>query len=86
MNVRELAARRRGLAPLELVLAIPLLLFVVALSVIFGAVACWKVRGEVVARDAILEQPLAAAMAAMMPRRRNGAAAGDATAISGGRR
>ena len=46
-------ACRRGLAPLELVLAIPILMFVLALSVIFGAVTCWKIRGEVVARDAI---------------------------------
>jgi hypothetical protein len=44
---------RRGLAPLELVLAIPLLLFVLALSVIFGTVTCWKIRGETAARDAI---------------------------------
>lgn len=54
MRMKNLSYRnRRGLAPLELVLAIPVLLFVLALSVIFGAVACWKVRGEVVARDAI---------------------------------
>jgi hypothetical protein len=45
--------RRRGLAPIELVLAIPLLFMVVALSVIYGVVACWKVRAEVVARDQI---------------------------------
>jgi hypothetical protein len=44
---------RRGLAPLELVLAIPLVLFVVALSVIMGTVSCWKVRAHGVARDAI---------------------------------
>src|SRR5262245_38123900 len=46
-------AYRRGLAPLELVISVPLLLFAVALSVIFGAVTCWKVRGEVAARDAV---------------------------------
>src|SRR5262245_45242215 len=45
--------RRRGLAPLELVLAIPILMFVVGLSVVFGAVACWKVRAQAAARDAI---------------------------------
>src|SRR5688572_22827853 len=45
--------RRRGLAPLELVLAIPILLFVVGLSVIFGAVACWRMRGQLAARDAV---------------------------------
>jgi hypothetical protein len=46
-------SRRHGLAPLELVMAIPLLIFALALSVIMGAVACWKVRANVVARDAI---------------------------------
>ena len=45
--------RRRGLAPLELVLAIPLILFVLGLSVVFGSVACWRVRAQSVARDAI---------------------------------
>jgi hypothetical protein len=44
---------RRGLAPLELVLAIPLIQFVRGLSVVFGAVACWRVRAQSVARDAI---------------------------------
>jgi hypothetical protein len=34
-------------------MAIPLLMFALALSVIIGAVACWKVRAQVVARDAI---------------------------------
>jgi len=47
---------RGGLASLELVLAIPLVLFVVALSVIMGAVSCWKVRGQSVARDAIFSR------------------------------
>ena len=51
--VRRTQSRRRGLAPLELVLAIPVLLFVVGLSVVFGAVACWRVRTHSVARDAI---------------------------------
>jgi hypothetical protein len=44
---------RRGLAPLEMVLAIPLVMFTVALSVIVGTAACWKIRASVVARDAI---------------------------------
>jgi hypothetical protein len=47
------AARRRGLAPLEMVLAIPILLFVVGLTVIFGVVTCWKVRGQLACRDAV---------------------------------
>jgi hypothetical protein len=47
------AARRRGLAPFEMVLAIPILLFVVGLTVVFGVVACWKVRGQMASRDAV---------------------------------
>lgn len=43
--------RRRGLAPLELVLALPILLFVTALIVGIGAAACWKVRAQQVARN-----------------------------------
>jgi hypothetical protein len=44
--------RRRGLAPLELVLALPLLLMVMGLMVFFGNAAYWKVRGSTVARHA----------------------------------
>jgi len=44
--------RRRGLAPLELVLWLPVLLFVAALMVNFGTMAAWRVRGEIVSRDA----------------------------------
>jgi hypothetical protein len=36
--------RRRGLAPLEMVLALPILLMITALMVNFAVVACWKVR------------------------------------------
>ena len=43
---------RKGLAPLELVLWIPILLMVAALMVIFGTSAAWRIRGEVSARDA----------------------------------
>lgn len=42
---------RAGLSTLELVLCLPLLLCVMALMVNFGTVACWKVRGSIVARD-----------------------------------
>src|SRR6185295_16238635 len=42
----------RGLAPLELVMGLPALLFTMALIWNFGAAACWKVRGTVAARDA----------------------------------
>ncbi len=44
---------RRGLAPLELVLSLPILLFVMALMIDFGTAACWKVRAAVVARNAV---------------------------------
>lgn len=46
-------ARRVGLAPLEFVLALPLLLFVMALIVNFGWAATWRLRGEFVSRDAV---------------------------------
>lgn len=45
----------RGLAMLELVLALPLLLFIMALMIDFAAVATWKIRGESVARLAVWE-------------------------------
>ena len=44
--------KRRGLAPVELVLWLPILLFVAALMVNFGTSATWRLRGKVVARDA----------------------------------
>ena len=44
---------RRGLAPLELVLWIPVLLMTAALMVIFGTSAAWRIRGEVASRDAV---------------------------------
>jgi len=43
---------RRGLAPLELVLWLPILLFVAALMVNLGTSTAWRIRGEIVARDA----------------------------------
>ena len=50
----HVAARsRHGLAPLEFVLWLPVLLSVTALMVVFGTMAAWRVRGEVVARDAV---------------------------------
>src|SRR5687768_14084671 len=45
--------QHRGLAPVELVLAIPLVMFTVALSVIVGTASCWKIRSSVVARNEI---------------------------------
>jgi|GEM_PF-644484 len=46
-------AARRGLAPLELALALPLLLMIMALMINFGTAAAWKVRTQVVARHAV---------------------------------
>lgn len=43
--------RRSGLAPLELVLSLPILLFVMALMIIFGTAGAWKVRTHVNARE-----------------------------------
>jgi len=41
------------LAPLELVLALPILLFVMALMINFGIAACWKIRALTMAREAV---------------------------------
>lgn len=43
---------RRGLAPLELVLSLPILLFVMALMMIFGTAGAWKVRTMANSREA----------------------------------
>ena len=45
--------RRPGLAPLELVIALPVLLFVTAAIINLGNAALWRVRGEVVSRDVV---------------------------------
>jgi hypothetical protein len=45
------ARRRRGLAPLEFTLSLPLLLFTMALMVALGAAATWKVRTLVASRN-----------------------------------
>jgi hypothetical protein len=45
--------KRRGLATLEMVLALPMLLFVMALMINFGAAAGWKVRTLCVARNSL---------------------------------
>ena len=42
---------RTGLAPLEMVVALPMLMGIMGLVMVFGFVASWKVRSEVVARD-----------------------------------
>lgn len=51
-NLRSRCRTRRGLAPLEFVLWLPILLFVMALMVNYGNSAAWRVRGEIVSRDA----------------------------------
>jgi hypothetical protein len=43
---------RKGLAPLELVLAMPMLMMVMGLMIVFGHAAYWKVRGLTVTRNA----------------------------------
>jgi hypothetical protein len=43
-------SHRRGLSTLEMVLVLPILLFIMALMINYGTVACWKVRGSTVAR------------------------------------
>lgn len=49
----SLRTSRRGLAPLELVLWLPLLMFVMALMVIIGNAVVWKVRTATVSRHAV---------------------------------
>ncbi len=46
---------RRGLAMLELTLALPILLFIMALIINYGTIAAWKVREHSVARLAVWE-------------------------------
>ena len=43
---------RRGLAPLELVLSLPVLLFVMGLMILIGWAATFKVRTQIHAREA----------------------------------
>lgn len=47
---------RRGLAPLELVIAVPLFLFIMALMINFATVSAWRVRGLAVARQTVWAQ------------------------------
>ena len=51
----NLHSPRRGLAMLELVLALPILLFIMALIIDYGNCAAWKVRAESVARLQVWE-------------------------------
>ena len=45
--------RRRGLSTLEMVLSLPILLFIMALMINFGTVAGWKIRALGAARHAV---------------------------------
>ena len=47
------ATPRKGLAPLELVLVLPLLLFVMALMMNLGTGGAWKIRTQINARQAV---------------------------------
>ena len=53
LHHRTTPKRPRGLAPLEMVLAIPFLLMIMALMINIGQIACWKVRALTVARHSI---------------------------------
>jgi hypothetical protein len=54
LTIRGKSGRsRRGLSTLEMVLSLPILLFVTALLINFGTAACWKVRAAVAARHAV---------------------------------
>ncbi len=46
-------SQRRGLAPLELVFVLPLLMTIMAVIIVFGYAASWKLRTETVARDTL---------------------------------
>ncbi len=46
------ALNRAGLAPLELVLSLPILLFVMGLMIVFGTAGAWKVRTLAASREA----------------------------------
>ena len=50
-TVRRPPLHRRGLAPLELVLALPMLVFIAALMVNFGVAGNWKLRSLTIARQ-----------------------------------
>lgn len=51
-NAIRKSSIRRGLAPLEFVLTLPVLLFVLALMVDAESKSSWKIRGQITARDA----------------------------------
>lgn len=44
---------RRGLAPLEMVLVLPMFIMIMSMIIVFGYLISWKLRTETVSRDAI---------------------------------
>lgn len=50
---QRITAKRRGLAPLEMVLVLPILMMIMSMFIVFGYLASWKLRTENVSRDAI---------------------------------
>ncbi|MBX3441177.1 MAG: hypothetical protein KF774_02130 [Planctomyces sp.] len=48
--------RRSGLAPVELVLALPVWIMIAALMILIGTTGAWRVRAQTVARDAAFQQ------------------------------
>ena len=51
MYIRDI--NRRGLSTLEMVLVLPILLFMMALTINFGTAACWKIRSSIMARQTL---------------------------------
>lgn len=52
-NTKRFAINRKGLAPLEMVLCAPLLMFIMALMMMIGNAGAWKVRSLATSREAI---------------------------------
>ncbi len=44
---------RRGVAPVEMTLVLPVLMLMMAVIIAFGFNACWKIRTEIVSRDVV---------------------------------
>lgn len=65
-HVRRKTSNRRGLAPLELTIALPLFLFILALMIDFAYVAAWKVRGLSVARYRVWQERYPRSAAALI--------------------
>ena len=58
MNIRKsqtgfVAESRSGLAPVEMILVLPVLMLMMSIIVVFGYAATWKARSEIVSRDVL---------------------------------